>query len=296
MQTIQEQLARVARGDLRQPIDAKTDDPAWNALAAQINRAIGGARRAIAQAEGDRRDAAVSRDRALDAARSETHFLTNVSHEIQTPLASIRSAAEILRMYPKEPAQVQGEFLDMILAGTRRLDELVRQVLDLGRISAGGGRWEFQPTDVSSTIHEALATFAPVAARLGVCIETEVEEELPEVLADRARIQQLWTTLVDNAIKFGEAGGRVRVAATAVDDGVEVRIQDWGIGIDAEHHAAIFQRFHQITDNLTDKPAGAGLGLSIAQEIVHHHHGTIGVESQLGEGAVFRVCLGLLDG
>ena len=291
MRTIQTQLARVARGDLRAPIEAGTDDPSWSALTAQINRAIDSARRAIERAEGGRREAALSRDKALAAARSETHFLTNVSHEIHTPLASIRSAAEILRMYPEEPAQTRAEFLDMILAGTQRLDDLVGQVLDLGRISAGGVRWDFQPTDLASTIRAALDCFAPVASRCGVHLETDFEPGLPQVPVDPARIQQVWASLVDNAVKFSGANDRIRVRTAGTAEGVEVLVQDWGIGVAPEHHQAIFQRFFQVTDGLTDKPAGAGLGLSIAQEIVHNHQGTIEVMSEVGEGAIFRVHL-----
>lgn len=288
---IHQGLARIVHGDYRLPIDAKTDDPAWKSLTAQINRAIGHVQRAIKQAEDARREAAASRDKALEAARSETHFLTNVSHEIHTPLASIRSAAEILRQYPDEPVDTRIEFLDIILAGAKRLDELVGQVLDLGRIQAGRIRWDFRQTNIATTITDALHAFTAVASRLRIHIDIDLPADLPQISADPERMKQLWTSLIDNAIKFRGTSDRIQVTAHATDEGVEVGVRDFGIGIRAEDQAVIFQRFCQVNHGLTDKPEGVGLGLSIAEEIVASHRGSIEVESGQGQGSLFRVKL-----
>lgn len=284
-------LDRIIRGDYRTPIDAETDDPGWQGLTDQINRANEGAQRAIKQAEDSRREAATARDEALAAARSETCFLTNVSHEIRTPLASIRSAVEILRMYPEEPMETRIEFLDIILAGADRLSSLVDQVLDLGRIQAGRVRWDYRRTEIAATITDSLSAFTPVACRFGVILDVELEPGLPLVFADPERMKQLWTSLIDNALKFRGDSDRVEIRARSIDSTVEVTVRDFGIGIQAEDQDDIFQRFFQVTHGLTNKPEGAGLGLSIAKNIVASHEGSIVVESREGGGALFRVTL-----
>lgn len=229
----------------------------------------------------------VARDAALAAAKAKQDFLSNVSHELRTPLTSILTAAEILRSYNDTDAATRLEFVGMIGAEAQRLTELIDKVLEL----TAQGTWVMDETRIEDSLHRALAAL-PRAERQRVHLL--VDRQLPGVLGDAKRLERLWTSLLENALRFSDAPSPVEVHARVRGMGREivVEVADRGIGISPEYHEAIFEPFRQVhEDVLTDKTPGAGLGLTLARHIAVRHGGRIEVESRPGAGSLFRVVL-----
>jgi signal transduction histidine kinase len=165
---------------------------------------------------------------------------------------------------------------------------LIHDLLDLSR--ADRGKLSLQPVlvDPASMVADAVEAHSILAASRRIALEAAVEEQPPLVLADQERMAQVFTNLIDNALKFTPEGGRVRVTAARSARGVEFAVEDTGTGIAAEHLLHVFDRFWQAQSKAR---GGTGLGLSIAKAIVQAHGGRIGVESTLGAGARFHFTL-----
>ncbi|HZM17514.1 MAG TPA: ATP-binding protein [Candidatus Krumholzibacteria bacterium] len=249
--------------------------------------------------------------------RLKSDFLSNVSHELRTPLTSIRSFTEIMLDDPEALTEDERvEFLGIIAHQTERLTRLISDLLDLSRIEAGEMRCRLLPVELSRIIDPCLETLRTLAAEREIRVRTEIDPNLPAVLADSDRISQVVTNLVDNAIKFTPPRGVITVVArpcphrepeelgpqrggpagmTSIspesDAYVLVEVRDTGVGIPKEHHQRIFDKFGQVGNVLTEKPQGTGLGLAISGNIVVQHGGAIWVESAPGEGSIFRFTL-----
>ena len=249
--------------------------------------------------------------------RLKSDFLSNVSHELRTPLTSIRSFTEIMLDDPEALTEDERvEFLGIIANQTERLTRLISDLLDLSRIEAGEMRCRLTPVALSQIIDRCLETLRTLAADREIRVRTEIELDLPAVLADSDRISQVITNLVDNAIKFTQPRGVITVVARPCVDRepqgmgpqrggpagmtsispeseayVLVEVRDTGMGIPREHHQRIFDKFGQVGNVLTEKPQGTGLGLAISGNIVVQHGGAIWVESTPGEGSTFRFTL-----
>src|SRR6185312_9763093 len=204
-------------------------------------------------------------------------FLASVSHEMRTPLTSIRSFSEILLNYPDEDEGTRHEFLEIIIKESDRLTRLINDVLDLARIEAGKLELAPVPVTVADLVVPTLDVIQVMATHKGLRLLNLVPDELPEVLADTDRIRQVLTNLLSNAVKFTEAG-TIRVGAERRGDEVAIFVSDTGPGIRASEQKRIFEKFHQGGNGLTAKPEGSGLGLAICQEIMQRHGGRIWVE------------------
>lgn len=289
---IEHGLTRVLFGDYTAVISLEDPEPLWGNLAMHINVVINAARNAIQRAEESERQAALARDRALAAAAAESKFLTNVTHELRTPLASIRASAEILRDYGVGDSSVVAEFAPVIVSESERLTRLIENVLDLSRLEARQAHWMPVEVSLGEVIETAVASLQPLAMRLGVTLCCAVLDAPPASFADRDGITQVLVNLVSNALKFSPSGRAVKVVVhyRADRDAAVFEVRDQGPGIPPDQLGIIFERFRQIAgDILTEKPAGTGLGLAIAREIVTRHVGSIAVESEVGVGTVFRV-------
>lgn len=294
---IEHGLTRVLFGDYTAVISLEDPEPLWGNLAMHINVVINAARNAIRRAEESERQAALDRDRALAAAAAESKFLTNVTHELRTPLASIRASAEILRDYGAGDPAVVAEFAPVIVSESERLTRLIENVLDLSRLEANKAPWRPNEVSLAEVVQSAVASLQPLAMRLSVSLCCAVLDPPPASIADRDGVTQVVVNLVSNALKFSPAGKSVKVVVhyRADADAVLVDVRDQGPGIPADQLAVVFERFRQVAgDILTEKPAGTGLGLAIAREIVTRHGGTIAVESELGVGSTFRMTLPVL--
>jgi signal transduction histidine kinase len=217
--------------------------------------------------------------------RMKSEFLSNVSHELRSPLAAIASAAKIIGRYGDVNRSTGKNFSSVILDETDRLGRLINDLLDLAKIESGKVEWNMEclenPGDLLAQVVE---TYRPVAAERGVTLEFLEPSTLPAIVVDRDRVIQVLTNLCSNAVKFTPRGGRVTVSgeATQVHDlsVLVVRVQDTGPGIPSDQLEKVFDRFHQITIKSNgDKPKGTGLGLAICREVITHHNGEIWAEA-----------------
>jgi Na+/proline symporter/nitrogen-specific signal transduction histidine kinase len=236
--------------------------------------------------------AANERLKELDAMKDD--FVSTVSHELRTPLTSIRAFAEILADQPGLAPEKRAKFVGIILKETERLSRLINQILDLAKIESGRAEWHVDALDLRQVVADALAASGGLASDRGVQLEPPAAGAPLVVRADPDRLTQVLLNLVGNAVKFAPAGsGRVVVRAMLAGDAARVEVVDNGPGIDAAHHATIFEKFRQVGDALTDRPQGTGLGLPIARRIVRQLGGDMGVESRAGAGAMFWFTLPL---
>jgi Na+/proline symporter/signal transduction histidine kinase len=234
--------------------------------------------------------AANARLQELDRLKDE--FVSTVTHELRTPLTSIRAFSEILHDNPElEPAERQ-RFLGLVIKESERLTRLINQVLDLAKIESGLAEWRSARLDLREIVAEAVGATSAIFRSRAVEVQARMAPSVPPVTADRDRVMQVLLNLLSNAAKFSPPHtGRVEVRLTAEAGAVRVDVEDNGIGIGAEHQAVIFEKFRQVGDPLTQKPAGTGLGLAICQRIVGHFGGRLWVQSAPGRGAVFSFTL-----
>jgi heavy metal sensor kinase len=212
-------------------------------------------------------------------------FTANASHELRTPVAIVRAAAEVGLLRRNATGEFYRATLERILRESERNTALLASMLELSRIESGVEAIERVPLDLHSSVAEACELMAPVAGSRRVELRCLRAESAVEILADRDQLRRLWLILLDNAIKFTPAGGSV----TASSLGATVEVVDTGIGIAAEHQERIFERFYRADKARSRSLGGAGLGLAIASEIVRLHEASIAVRSQAGSGSTFSV-------
>ena len=231
-----------------------------------------------------------SLDKAKDA------FLSSVSHELRTPLTSIRSFSEILLSYEDTDRKDQKEFLEIIKSESERLTRLIDNVLDISRIEGQKMIWNDCLVRLNEIVGDAARAQDPLLKEKGLRLTIEFPTDLPPLYADRDRVQQVITNLLNNAIKFSPTGGTIRIWAETLEGKrsgepsawIKVAVSDQGMGIEEKDFDVIFEKLMQVcTDAMTDKPVGSGLGLPISKEIVLHYEGNIWLESRKGEGTTF---------
>ena len=224
------------------------------------------------------------------ASIAHSEFLSNVSHELLTPLTSIQAYCELLLMFGNEDPATSEEFLQNIDHECQRLNQLVNGILEAAKLEESKMEWNIQQGDLLATIQRAIKAMEKMREEKQLDLQTELPDALPVVSFDQERVLQVLTQLLNNAIKFTEEG-KVALCAQLTDEHIHVSISDTGCGIAPEHHARIFEKFCQLGDQLTSKPTGTGLGLYISQEIIHKHGGKIWVESQPDVGSTFHFTL-----
>lgn len=234
------------------------------------------------------------RDAAEAATRAKDRLLSMASHDLRSPLTSIRGFSELmLDGATGELTADQREFLETIHAGSVRIATLVDDLLDLARLEADGLKLHIVALPLGGVIDEVVRFLGPQAAERDIALATAVPPDLPDVAIDPDRIYQVLQNLAANAVKFTDHGG-VRIAARLLPDAarpiVEVSVADSGIGIAPEVLPHVFDEFRQ--DGATNRQrGGSGLGLAIARRLVESHGGTIRAESELGRGSTFFVTL-----
>ena len=236
----------------------------------------------------------VAKSNAEKLARVKEDFLANMSHEIRTPLTAILGFAEQLRFTTLDNRQE--EYLQALDASSQHLLALVNDVLDFSKIEAGGLALECVPFYILEAVEEVQYALQPQAEKKGLFLRIEADEEqLGYVVGDAFRLKQILYNLISNAIKFTHAGGitlSVQMAPHAQNEvKTIIEVQDTGIGIAPDKLNSVFQVFSQSDASTTRKYGGTGLGLSICKKLVAMQGGTIGVQSTLDQGSVFRVVL-----
>jgi two-component system, OmpR family, phosphate regulon sensor histidine kinase PhoR len=228
--------------------------------------------------------------RRLERLRHE--FVANVSHELKTPLASIRAYAETLRLWAHEdPARVD-LLCSRIEEAVDRLNSLVLDMLQIARIESGEQTFEIVAADVDAEIRACAARFAERAAMKRIALSVEpLDRHGVCALADEQGLRTVLDNLVDNAVKYTPENGTVTIRARAERDLVAIDVQDDGIGIAPAHQARIFERFYRVDDARSRDAGGTGLGLSIVKRMVQAFGGSVSVQSAPGRGTAFTIRL-----
>jgi len=229
--------------------------------------------------------------------KTRRDFIANVSHELRTPLTSIQGYAETLLDSTPENGVPTREFLEIIRKNSGRMSRLTEDLLTLARVESGETRFEVEPVPPAELLHDAEESFREIAPTHGIDLQIHDLEEslnaegLPPVLADREAIHQVFSNLIDNALKYGASGGRIVLGARAVPHAVEFYVQDFGAGIASEHLPRLFERFYRVDKARSRESGGTGLGLAIAKHIMLAHGGSIRAESELAHGSIFLFTL-----
>lgn len=228
------------------------------------------------------------RERNLSELQAD--FVSKVSHELKTPLTSIRMFTEtlVLRRGDKVAEDRCIEALDKESA---RLSALVDRLLDWGRMESGMRVYALGEYDVHDIVEEAITAFGPTREKREVDLEVDVPYDLPPLICDRPALVDALVNLLANAYKYGGKPRKIRVSATADAERVRITIRDNGKGIERREHKRIFQKFYRVDDKLTRKEDGSGLGLAIVQHVVKGHRGKVEVDSAPGMGSEFSIVL-----
>lgn len=227
--------------------------------------------------------------------KTRRDFIANVSHELRTPLTSIQGYTEtLLDTLPSDNATSTREFLEIIRKNALRMSRLTEDLLTLARVESGETRFETEAVSPAELLHDAEESFREIARTQGVelhIVDGSANngsiESLPPVLADREAIHQVFSNLIDNAMKYGRAGGRIELGARVAQRGIEFFVRDFGAGISSEHLPRLFERFYRVDKARSRESGGTGLGLAIAKHIMRAHSGSIRAESDLTRGSTF---------
>ncbi|MGD0509270.1 MAG: ATP-binding protein [Terriglobales bacterium] len=222
--------------------------------------------------------------------KSRRDFIANVSHELRTPLTSIQGYTETLLDSPLADNHVR-DFLEIIRKNAARMSRLTEDLLTLARVESGEQRFDIHRVSAEELLQDALESFREVARSYGV--ELMIENSVPAgmVNADREAIHQIFSNLIENALKYAASGKKVILGARAAESGVEFYVRDFGPGISSEHLPRLFERFYRVDKARSRESGGTGLGLAIAKHIVLAHGGTIRAESELNHGSSFLFIL-----
>jgi len=227
--------------------------------------------------------------RNMEDARQKTSFVSNVSHELKTPLTSIRMYAELLEEGRVKDAGKKAHYLNVIVDETRRLTRLVNNVLDFGRLEQGRKQYNIEEIELVAFVHEVLAVHSMRIKNAGLAIHADLPEKACRVRTDRDAVEQVLLNLVDNAMKYAVEGGELGIALIVTDDACELQIRDRGPGVPLPHRRKIFEKFHRVDESLTARKPGSGLGLSIARRLMQDLGGNVHYEPRAGGGSSFVV-------
>jgi two-component system phosphate regulon sensor histidine kinase PhoR len=227
--------------------------------------------------------------RKLDEMRSE--FITNVSHELRTPLTSISGFVETLLGGAAEDPETTLRFLNIISKETRRITGLLDELLNLSKIEERRVVHRWQPVQLAENISRVTAMFLPRIEEKGLELNVDLPPELPAVYGDPDMLTQVLINLLDNAVKYTPAGGRITIRSLVDDTELRVEVEDTGIGIPPESLPRVFERFYRVDKARSRELGGIGVGLAIVKHIIRAHGGKTFVESKVGGGSVFSFAL-----
>ncbi|HEX9069124.1 MAG TPA: ATP-binding protein [Ktedonobacterales bacterium] len=283
-------------------IQRDTTGELWHIGATPLR--LGGALPGTSRADPDGTYLVVTIEDLTEIRRLETvrrDFVAHVSHELRTPLASVRLLAETARdAVERDPAAARG-FADRIIGEVDHLRQMVSELLALAQAESGSASLQLEPTDMSGLVEVVMERMRPIATERGVTLLADLPEDVPDAQVDSRRMVQVLTNLVDNALKFTEEGGTVRVTTHVnAHDGAKpllaISVSDTGIGIPQDELPRVFERFYKVDrsrarsasgPHAASQASGTGLGLAIAKHLVELHGGRIWAESRPGQGSTF---------
>jgi two-component system phosphate regulon sensor histidine kinase PhoR len=224
-------------------------------------------------------------------AKLQTDFVNKVSHDLRTPLTSIRMFVETLQLGRLQDADRQAEALEIISDETARLSGLINRLLDWARMESGRRSYQLRREPVEGIVDAALAAFAPQLLDGKVALTRTVAPDLPAVVADRDALAEALLNLLNNAYKYTGPEKRIEVRASRSGPTVLLSVADNGPGIAPREQKRVFDKFYRGSDPLSRSIEGTGLGLSMVKHIVTGHGGKVSVASDLGHGATFTIAL-----
>jgi signal transduction histidine kinase len=222
-----------------------------------------------------------------EVSKLKDEFVSTVSHELKTPITSMKLYVGLLRdgkLGPVKPKQ--GEVLKIVSDEADRLNGLITDILDLSRLESSKAKLNLSEFDLHEIVGNVI--YIDTAKRQGISTEIKVPEDFI-VVADKEKMRQVFINLFNNAVKFTPKGGRITVSAEMLEESWQLSVADTGKGIEKDKIPRLFEKFFQAEDYMTRTKGGFGLGLSIVKGIVELHKGRICVESEVGKGSVFRI-------
>jgi signal transduction histidine kinase len=229
--------------------------------------------------------------RELKLSRLKSDFVANVSHELKTPLALIRLYAETLELGRVPSQERRGEYYRVIGKESRRLTQLINNILDFSRIEAGRKEYRMVPSDAAHVVRDVVESYRFAIEKLGFTLELELADDLPALELDPEALSQALINLLNNAIKYSPEKKSIRVALRREADRVLLSVEDQGIGIPRSEHRRIFEKFYRVETSLVHTTKGSGLGLALVQHITEAHGGKVELKSAPGEGSTFTLSL-----
>ncbi|HKP87002.1 MAG TPA: HAMP domain-containing sensor histidine kinase [Blastocatellia bacterium] len=230
--------------------------------------------------------------RAMKLSEMKSDFVSNVSHELRTPLASIRVFGEFFKLGRVKDPDKMREYGEYIETESRRLTQLINNILDFSRIESGQKSYHFHQADIREVVADTLKMFEVRLKQSEFVIDFKASPAmLPQVSIDSDAITQAIVNLLDNAVKYSGSAREISVRLAEKGDWITIAVTDRGIGIPGEDQERIFERFHRVSTGLVHDVRGSGLGLSIVKHIAEAHRGKVTVESAAGRGSTFTIHL-----
>ncbi|SHI89988.1 Histidine kinase-, DNA gyrase B-, and HSP90-like ATPase [Malonomonas rubra DSM 5091] len=224
-----------------------------------------------------------------DASR-KTSFVSNVSHELKTPLTTIRMYAELLGEGKIHEAEKQRRYLQTIIKESQRLTRLVNNVLDFSRLEQGRRNYQQEPLELKQLLQDLLESQQPRLRDADIRLDLQLPETACAVKSDRDALEQIILNLLDNAVKYAAVGEKIQLQLSCSDQQLTLRLRDWGPGIPSAHKQRIFDKFHRVDNSLTTRQQGSGLGLSIARQLAQGLGGELNY-LPMQDGSCFELLL-----
>jgi signal transduction histidine kinase len=232
-------------------------------------------------------------DREARLAQAKSNFVSNVSHELKTPLSLISLFSEILELGRVKNEEKKTEYYRIIRHESLRLNKIIDNILDFSKIEAGRKKYDFADGDMAEVIEDVLSSYRYQIINSGFDVQTNIQPDLPLVLIDRDAMAQAISNLLDNAIKYSGEVKQLSITAKMVGSDLSIEVADHGVGISRAEQAKVFDKFYRVGNGLVHDVKGSGLGLSLVKHIIEAHQGTIYVESHVGQGSRFTILLPL---